>query len=65
MYKEFNVILAVFGIILHTIIIIYTETMKSTEFLFFVTPMCIFMIWLDGKIDYFLDEIKKEMKEKK
>ena len=65
MYKEFNVILAVFGIILHTIIIIYTETMKSMEFLFFVTPMCIFMIWLDGKIDYFLDEIKKEMKEKK
>ena len=65
MYKEFNVILAVFGIILHTIIIIYTETMKSTEFLFFVSPMCIFMIWLDGKIDYFLDEIKKEMREKK
>lgn len=65
MYKEFNVILAVFGIILHTIIIIYTETMKSTEFLFFVTPMCIFMIWLDGKIDYFLDEIKNEMKDKR
>lgn len=65
MYKEFNVILAMFGIILHTIIIVYSETMKSTEFLFFVTPICIFMIWLDGKIDYFLDEIKKEMREKK
>ena len=65
MYKEFNVIAAVFGIILHTIIIVYSDIMKSTEFLFFVTPMCIFMIWLDGKIDYFLDEIKKEMKEKK
>lgn len=65
MYKEFNVILAVFGIILHTIIIVYSETMKSTEFLFFVAPMCIFMIWLDGKIDYLIDEIKEEMREKK
>ena len=65
MYKEFNVILAVFGIILHTIIIVYSETMKSTEFLFFVAPICIFMIWLDGKIDYLIDEIKKEMREKK
>ena len=65
MYKEFNVILAVFGIILHTIIIVYRETMKSTEFLFFVAPICIFMIWLDGKIDYLIDTIKKELREKK
>ena len=65
MYKEFNVILAVFGIIIHTIIIVYSETMKSTDFLFFVAPICIFMLWLDGKIDYFLDEIKEVMKDKR
>lgn len=65
MYKEFNVIAAVFGIILHTIIIVYSETMKSMDFLFFVAPICIFMLWLDGKIDYFLDEIKEVMRDKR
>ena len=65
MYKDFNVILAVFGIILHTIIIVYSETMKSTEFLFFVAPICIFMLWLDGKIDSVVDDIKKEMRDKR
>lgn len=65
MYKEFNVIAAVLGIILHTIIIVYSETMKSMDFLFFVAPICIFMLWLDGKIDYFLDEIKEVMRDKR
>lgn len=59
MCKEFNVILAVVGIIIHTIIIVYSGIMKSVDFLFFVTPLCIFMIWLDGKIDTLIDEIRK------
>lgn len=62
MYKGFNVVIAVFAIILHTIIIIYSETMKSTDFLFFVAPLCIFMIWLDGKIDTIIEEIRKDKK---
>ena len=65
MYKGFNVVAAVFGIILHTIIIVYSETMKSMDFLFFVAPICIFMVWLDGKIDSVVDDLKKEMRDKR
>ena len=65
MYKDFNVIMAVVAIIFTTCLFVYCGDITSYEPILYVQAIGFFMIWLDGKIDYLIDEIKKEMREKK
>ena len=65
MYKDFNVVAAVFLLILNSILVFYLSETPSYTTSICINSFCVFMVWLDGKIDYFLDEIKKEMRDKR
>ena len=65
MYKDFNVIAAVFFIILNMICFSYFSENVSDSTIICLNSFCVFMVWLDGKIDSVVDDIKKEMQDKR
>jgi hypothetical protein len=65
MYKDFNVIAAVFLLILNSILVFYLSETPSYTTATCINSFCVFMVWLDGKIDSVVDDIKKEMQDKR
>lgn len=65
MYKGFNVVAAVFLLILNSILVFYLSETPSYTTGACINSFCVFMAWLDGKIDSVVDDIKKEMRDKR
>ena len=63
MYKDFNVIAAVFFIILNMICFSYFSEKVSDSMIICLNSLCVFMVWLDGKIDSIIEVIRKEKKD--
>ena len=63
MYKDFNVIAAVFFIILNMICFSYFNEKVSDSTIICLNSLCVFMVWLDGKIDSIIEVIRKEKKD--